>query len=189
MKRFLVIINGLGGVGKSEFIDRCLFCSFHTKEKTMIEECSIVDFVKRIACGCGWKWTKEAKDRVFLSDLKKALEKWNDIPYEKTIEEIDKIWNFMECHGCKYGVIFVNSREEKDIERFYKDASIYGATPIKLYVSSSRIKVNEVPDLIEEINRFANKSDYHIKNDGSISELEKSAEQFMKDVIGVEFDV
>ena len=189
MKRFLVIINGLGGSGKSEFITQCNLCAPHIRKKTMIHECSTVGYVKKIAEICGWTGTKEAKDRVFLSDLKKALEKWNDTPYNKTIEEIYMMWRLMESYECEYGIVFVNSREEKDIKKFYKDAHVYEATPIKLYIDNPRIEVNEVPELIREIKRFADECDYRINNDGSLSQLRTTAAHFMQDILGAEVNI
>ena len=56
-----VIINGLGGCGKSTFIKLCKdYCedpdTYGISWK--VEELSTVDFVKEVARLCGWKDTK-----------------------------------------------------------------------------------------------------------------------------------
>lgn len=186
MRRYLVIINGLGGTGKSEFIKQCAMVAQYFEEKTGVSECSTVDYVKEVAESCGWSGEKEAKDRVFLSDLKQALEKWDNVPYKKTIEKINTVWNYMEDEGYLHGVVFVNSREENDINNFYNDASLYEAKPIKLYISNNRIEVNEVPELIEGIESFKTQCDYHIENNGTLFQLFMSATYFMQDLLGVE---
>ena len=94
MVRF-VIINGLGGCGKSTFIELCQeYCDNPDNLKAynwMVSELSTVDFVKEVAMICGWKGKKDKKDREFLHDLKEAMEKWDNIPNKKLLEDAETI--------------------------------------------------------------------------------------------------
>ena len=54
----------------------------------MVSELSTVDFVKEVAEFCGWKGKKDKKDREFLHNLKAAMEKWDNIPNKKVIEDV-----------------------------------------------------------------------------------------------------
>ena len=186
MKRYLVIINGLGGVGKSEFVKQCATISQFFEEKTGVAECSTVDFIKEIAGLCGWEGEKEAKDRVFLSDLKQALEKWNNVPYIKTIEKAVTVWNYMEEQGYVNGIVFINSREQKDINNFCNDGPFICNEVVKVYITNNRTEVNEVPELIKEIESFKEICDYHIENNGSLFQLFNAASYFMQDLLETE---
>lgn len=66
----VIVINGMGGVGKSTFISLC-----HEIDPRVIET-STVDFVKEIALQAGWDGVKDEDGRRFLSDLKTL---WKDI--------------------------------------------------------------------------------------------------------------
>lgn len=186
MKRYLIIINGIGGSGKSEFIKQCKLVAPYFAQKIEVRECSTVDYVKKIAVLCGWESTKNSEDRIFLSDLKQALEKWHDIPYQRTIDGIISSWTAMEESECEYGVVFLNSREPKDIERFIDAAPLYDAISVKVYISNNKIKVNEVPTLIDGIKNSVNNCDYHIENNGTLFQLFISAAYFMQDLLGME---
>ena len=108
MVRF-VIINGLGGCGKSTFIQLCEeYCDNPNNLKAfnwMVTELSTVDFVKEIARNCGWDGKKEKKDREFLHDLKVAMEKWDNIPNKKVLEDAE---NFIKS-GSFFNLDYVYS--------------------------------------------------------------------------------
>ena len=170
----IFIINGLGGCGKSTFSK---FCIDYYKEKynKNAYEVSTVDYVKEVAEYCGWQHTKFNKDRIFLHDIKEALEAWNDSPtisvFNK-IEELDK--------NSNNNIYFVNIRESKYIEkfiRFAEDKNYYIETII---VEAPNIKSNEVPELVNDI--YSISYDYYIINDGSLEDLKKSAELFIDSV-------
>lgn len=73
----VIVINGMGGVGKSTFVSLC-----HEIDPMVIET-STVDFVKEIALQAGWDGIKDEAGRRFLSDLKDAMERYKDIPNKK----------------------------------------------------------------------------------------------------------
>ena len=187
MNKYIVIVNGLGGVGKSEFIKYCQECP-----KTIgwssnflgVMEKSTVDYVKVVAKYCGWKGSKEAKDRIFLSDLKKALEKWNNSPLLYLIENINSSFGTYESLDYENAVIFINSREAKDIE-FLVDY-YYGKCDItEVYIENKNVASNEVPELVAEIKEYGEDCDYIIHNNGSKMALFSSAIEFLHDLLGL----
>ena len=86
MVRF-VIINGLGGCGKSTFIELCQeYCDNPDNLKAhnwMVSELSTVDFVKEVARICGWKGKKDKKEAgkkaPFLTRVKRKAERRRSI--------------------------------------------------------------------------------------------------------------
>ena len=60
---------------------------------------STVDFVKEIAKKCGWKGEKDLKNRKFLSDLKDLLTNWNNVPFNKIVQQVKSIedeWKYYD---------------------------------------------------------------------------------------------
>ena len=58
---------------------------------------------------------KDKKDREFLHDLKEAMEKWDNIPNKKVLEDAENIIkNYL---GLNH-LFFVNIREPQSIESF-----------------------------------------------------------------------
>ena len=183
MVRF-VIINGLGGCGKSTFIQLCKeYCDNPNNLKAfnwMVTELSTVDFVKEIARNCGWDGRKEKKDREFLHDLKVAMEKWDNIPNKKVLEDAE---NFIKSNLGFRGnhLFFVNIREPKSIELFSQLVMETGyEKPIKILIQSNRTS-NEVTSIAEEINEV--KYDRIYKNNGTLKDLANTAGEFVEEII------
>lgn len=173
----IVIINGLGGCGKSTFTAKCkAYCELHRPD-TDVNELSTVDYVKRVAGMVGWTGGKTAKDRVFLSDLKRAFEKWNNMPVRFVFMTIKEIMADKEHNH----IIFVNSREPKDIEYMRKKADKMGISFSTLQVVKPDIVVNEVPDLIEGIETM--EYDYVINNYGDLNDLTNLAASFVEELM------
>lgn len=84
---------------------------------------STVDCIKDIAKECGWNGEKTPEDRKFLSELKKLLTEWRDVPYQVMRREIAKVRLLAEQYGIDHNkfVIFIHCREPKEIERFVKE--------------------------------------------------------------------
>ena len=83
----VVIINGKGGSGKDTFVAMCR----DVLGANRILNISTVDYVKEVAQFCGWDGTKTLENRRFLSDLKRILTEWNEIPLKKVCQEV-KCW-------------------------------------------------------------------------------------------------
>ena len=144
----------------------------------MVSELSTVDFVKEVARICGWKGKKDKKDREFLHDLKEAMEKWDNIPNKKVLEDAENIIkNYL---GLNH-LFFVNIREPQSIESFSQLVMEQGyETPIKILMESN-MSSNEVDSIAEEINKI--KYDRIYKNNGTLKDLANTAEDFIEEII------
>lgn len=166
----LVVINGTPGSGKDAFVECC--------QEILGSNClnvSTVDFVKEVAKGCGWDGTKTAANRKFLSELKRVLTEWNDLPYKATMQ---RIMHFLtEGDGKdrnKPIVIFVHCREPEEIERF---KLMHSAVTLLIH----RPFADQAPQSNEsDAHVFDYEYDYEINNDGTIDELRAKADAFLK---------
>lgn len=153
----VIVINGMGGVGKSSFVSLC-----HKINPSVIET-STVDFVKEIALQAGWNGNKDEIGRKFLSELKDALEHYYDIPNRK----VDK---FIESHPDN--IIFVNAREPHNIQ-YYKDK--YNA--ITVLVINPNVKQVEGNHADENVYDYI--YDIYIENNGNLLQLKETAKTFL----------
>ena len=183
----IIIINGLGGHGKGEFIKAFTEVGYESKSDCLSKELSTVDFVKEVAVYCGWRGEKESKDRQFLHELKEALTKWGDIPNKTTlakIQEIVKTQKFVAKftpelqQGLSHIFIFVNIRESVNIESFTKLCKDNGYVNIrKLIIWNPNKPSNEVPELRDDI-LYGIEYDDVINNDGTLKDLKTKAEDY-----------
>ena len=144
----------------------------------MVSELSTVDFVKEVARICGWKGKKDKKDREFLHDLKEAMEKWDNIPNTKVLEDAENIIkNYL---GLNH-LFFVNIREPQSIESFSQLVMEQGyETPIKILMESN-MSSNEVDSIVQEIKSI--KYDRIYKNNGTLKDLANTAGDFIEEII------
>lgn len=144
----------------------------------MVSELSTVDFVKEVARICGWKGKKDKKDREFLHDLKEAMEKWDNIPNKKVLEDAENIIkNYL---GLNH-LFFVNIREPQSIESFSQLVMEQGyETPIKILMESN-ISSNEVDSIVQKIKSI--KYDRIYKNNGTLKDLANTAGEFVEEII------
>ena len=144
----------------------------------MVSELSTVDFVKEVARVCGWKGKKDKKDREFLHDLKEAMEKWDNIPNKKVLEDAENIIkNYL---GLNH-LFFVNIREPQSIESFSQLVMEQGyETPIKILMESN-MSSNEVDSIVQEIKSI--KYDKIYKNNGTLKDLANTAGDFIEEII------
>lgn len=153
----VIVINGSGTVGKSTFISLC-----HEIDPAVIET-STVDFVKEIALQAGWDGVKDQKGRRLLSDIKDALERYDDVPNKKIDE-------FIESHPDN--IIFVNVREPHNIQ-YYKD--VYNAiTAIVINPNTKQIQGNHADE-----NVYDYEYDVYIENSGDLILLKEMAKFFL----------
>ena len=144
----------------------------------MVSELSTVDFVKEVARICGWKGKKDKKDREFLHDLKEAMEKWDNIPNKKVLEDAETIVkNYL---GLNH-LFFVNIREPESIERFSQLVMENGyEKPFKILIESN-MSSNEVDSIVQEINSVKYNRTY--KNNGTLKDLANTAGDFIEEII------
>ena len=144
----------------------------------MVSELSTVDFVKEVAKICGWQGKKDKKDREFLHDLNTDMEKWDNIPNKKVIEDAETIIrNYLRLNH----LFFVNIREPESIERFSQLLMENGIeSPIKILIESN-MSSNEVDSIVQEIKSI--KYDKIYKNNGTLKDLANTAEDFIEEII------
>lgn len=173
MKFQVVIISGSSGVGKETFITLC------QKYVDYSMNTSTVDYIKTIAKRCGWTGSKTERDRKFLSDLKKLLVEYDDVPFKKAVKTINDyhLDLFEKTIGIDStnlkSLVFVHCREPQEIERLR--ALFNGVT---LLITNKNISIDENTDFLNYQYQFI------IGNDGNIEDLESLASIFIDKIFG-----
>ena len=163
----VVVINGTGGVGKDTFIYLCKFAT----PPGYIRSYSSVDRVKEYAHLMGWSGGKTEKDRKFLSDLKKALVDWKDIPFSSMQEYFKCASEDKNCH-----ILFLHIREPEEIKRAVNEFNA-----VTLLIKNKRVKPIESNHSDAEV--FNYHYDFVISNDGTIGDLSVKAKKFVEEVM------
>lgn len=169
----IVIINGAPRSGKDTFVGYCL-----DKLGKFGFTFSTVDFIKDIAKECGWNGEKTPEDRKFLSELKKLLTEWRDVPYQVMRREIAKVRLLAEQYGIDHDrfVIFIHCREPEEIERFVKE---YDATTV--LVRRPEVEANEQSNSSDS-GVFDYLYDAIVWNENSLDHLKLAAEMFVEKI-------
>lgn len=158
--KYIVVINGSGGVGKDTFVELC-------KKYTKVMNISSVDKVKEAAhILTGWNGEKDEKSRKLLSDLKEVGIQYNDAPFQyitSMVEEFKKTDN---------EIMFIHIREAEEIEKCKKS---FGATTLLI----TNKNVLAVTTNHSDKNVLEYNYDYHIENNGTIQELQEKAKYFV----------
>ena len=105
MKKLVIVINGVGGVGKDTM---CAFVAGAYRVRNV----SSVDPIKAMARMGGWDGDKSDKSRKMLSDLKMLFTQYNDLCLRYITGQYQQ---FLE--GDEQ-VMFVHIREPEEIARF-----------------------------------------------------------------------
>lgn len=105
IKKVVIIINGKGGVGKDTLCD---IANEHFRTKTI----SSIDPVKTVAQSAGWNGEKNPKARRFLSDLKRLMIEYNDLPMNYLLT------NYEIFSDSSDEILFCHIRESEEIDRF-----------------------------------------------------------------------
>lgn len=165
----IIVINGVGGVGKDEFVRQA------KSELEHIYNFSMVDEVKRLARRIGWEGNKTEKDRKFLSDLKDALEDYNNLPFNSVLDSIRITLDGYAQMGMPTTdlIFFIHCREPKDIDKWVKD---YGAQTLLIRREDEKI------DWGNHADASVYDYDYHYVyvNDGDLGRLKKDAVRFIE---------
>lgn len=167
----IFIVNGTGGSGKTTF--EKMVETIAEQEGYDIRIVSTIDYVKQMAKKFGWDGGKSLNDRRFLSDLKDALTRWKDVPYQK-------ITNLLEILRLeqKVDVVFIDCREPEEIARFVKD---YNAITILVQRGESIAYGNHADDNVRNY-----QYDIVIDNSRGLDELNQEAKLFVETWIGEE---
>ena len=156
MNRY-VIINGAGGVGKDEFVKKCGI--FNENVVNM----STIEFVKKIALSCGWDGKKDERGRRFLSDLKDALTRYDNIPIKYILESLRNYSN---------SVIFIHCREPDEIQKLKETLGARSLLVVNKNVP--RVETNHADRCV-----FNCEYDYVVDNSGTLGELIENAQIFL----------
>ena len=143
MKKYVVVINGKGGVGKDTLIE---MVSKHFKVRNV----SSVDGIKDIARSLGWDGQKDDKSRKFLADLKQLATDYNDYPFRYTCTELTE---FLRNENQE--LMFVHIREGKEIQKF--------VDKVKKYKSYVDVQVDTLL-----VRRSTEKTTYGNKSDDNV---------------------
>ena len=162
----VIIFNGKGSSGKTT--SQKFFTSVAKSYGYKTAQTSMVDYVKTVAAAAGWKGGKDWGDRRFLSDLKLALERWDNSPYETTAR-------FIKDNG-KADFIFVDAREPKDIDKLIED---FEAVTVLVDREECRKSYGNMAD----DGVFNYTYDYVIENNGSLEDLKDSIETLFFNLI------
>lgn len=138
-EKIVIIINGKGGAGKDTV------CEIAARYFN-VEIISAITPIKDIARQHGWNGEKDNKARRFLSDLKRAFIKYNDLPNRYLEAEYDKF------EQSDNDILFVHIRERDQIDDFIRRVRIKCVT---LLVRSSKV---------EKLGEFGNSSDDDVEN-------------------------
>lgn len=160
MKQVL-IVNGQPQSGKDTF---AAILGNHFNVSTY----SSVDKIKEMALKFGWDGLKDEKGRKLLSELKKALVEYDDLP-TKYMEERYK--DFIDDSDEEILVLFIRETEEieKAKQRFFA-RTVFVNNP-----RASRVVSND-----SDRNISSSGYDYVVPNDGTLQEYEETIEQFAK---------
>ena len=157
----IIVINGSGGVGKDTFVE---FCEKYCKVKNI----SSVDKVKEAAAVLtGWDGTKDEKSRKLLVDLKQLGIEYNDAPFKYILKSIEEFKNEEE------ELMFIHIREIDEIKK------VKNATNVRtLLVTNKNVELITSNESDKNVMNY--EYDFHIRNDGTLEDLDSIAQTFVK---------
>lgn len=162
MKKVL-IINGMGGAGKDTFVN-------FLKEFIPTLHISIVDNVKQLAKSLGWNEKKDERGRKFLSDLKLAIDNYDNGNYKYITNIVKKFYN--NQLDKPYELLCIDMREGNQIDMAKKD---FAASTV--FVDR---KVPFISSNIADAGVYEYEYDYYINNNGSLIDLRETAFKFVE---------
>lgn len=157
----IIIVNGLPNSGKTTFEN--LVAKY---AKTMIY--SSVDFVKEVAKCAGWDGVKDEKGRLFLSQLKSIMTRYDDIPYKKVKEEVE-LFQHSDAE-----ILFLDIREPEEIARAVKDFKA-----LSVFVERQNNNQSLSNDSDRRVKEYGNYW-FWIDNNAGLKELDAKAYNFVE---------
>lgn len=165
----IIIINGTPTSGKDSFVE------FAKEGDYKVYNFSTIDYIKGKALELGWDGQKDERGRRFLSDLKDALSRYDDIPFKKVVNEIKTIlYKYDQFEQPTDNLVFfVHSREPEDIQKWKELTN--AKTLFLRRPAAEDIEHNNHAD--KEV--FDYDYDYEFSNDGDIMQLHDGAIHFI----------
>ena len=170
-----IVVNGYPKSGKDTFVEYCQ----QALGRRYSTNLSTVDFVKQMAKLSGWDGSKTPENRKFLSDLKKLLTEWNDVPYKFLINTAN---NWKVESYCDFSIdeselwVFIHCREPEEIDKFVQRNGAKTVLIRRAAVEGD----NQSND--SDANVLDYKYDYVIENNGTLDELKKKAYKFIEEI-------
>ncbi len=162
--RKIIIINGGAGVGKDTFVQMC------QNVDPTIQNLSSVDYVKEVAHELGWSGEKDEKARKFLADLKQAMMLYNGAPFYKVFETINDF-----DRSC---TVFLHVREPDEIELYKNQIIANYDNVVTLLIRNNRVAAVDTNSADANVTEYG--YDYVIDNNGTLQDLQDSAELFLE---------
>ena len=164
----IIITNGYPRSGKDEFAK--ILNNYISTVKY-----SSIDCVRNGASEAGWyKGSKKDKDRKFLSDLKKLLTDYNDIPFKDLKYIYDDFMN--ELYSPESEILIFDIREPDEIERAVKEFNA-----ITVFISNSNVTPIFSNDSDANVENY--QYDYYIDNSGTLADFEANIKVFCNEII------
>ena len=167
MKKLVIVINGVGGVGKDTLCD---LAAGHYKVKNI----SSITPIKEIATACGWDGSKDDKSRKFLSDLKLLCVEYNNYP------TLWALGQYKEFKTSDDDIMFVHIREPEEIAKFVEATD--GEAKALLIRGGNRMKKFAYGNVSDDsVENYA--YDYYFVNDKTLAEAERDFCRLLADML------
>lgn len=167
MKR-VIITNGYARSGKDEFAKIL-------NDYIGVSKYSSIDCVRNGAREAGWySGGKSDNDRKFLSDLKKLLTDYNDVPFRDLKCIYDDFIN--ELYYPKSEILIFDIREPDEIERAVKEFNA-----ITVFIKKDNIM--PVTSNSSDANVENYNYDYYVENNGTLDDFRDSVRTFYLSLI------
>ena len=164
MPKYVIILNGKGGVGKDTLVN------FLAKKYNVIHESSVTP-IKECAKVVGWTGGKTLEDRKFLHDLKMLVTNYNDYVTTYLKRVVDEF-----LHETKNTFLFIDIREASEITNFLQN--VYGDAYTLLITRQDVDKIDFGNSADDDVTSY--KYDRYYDNDLSYEEAEDDFISFIE---------
>lgn len=153
----ILILNGSATVGKDTFVESL-------SKYVSVRHISMADLAKKALLSCGWNGIKDEASRKALSDIKIALDEFDDCNFKYIVETSKRfLFEYPEFEDVDY--LCIDMREPKDIQRF---KTFIAAVPAVL-VTNERVK--HITSNVGDAGVFDYNYDYIIENNGTKEDM------------------
>ena len=162
----IIILNGYPQSGKDSF---CCCCNNFAKIRVI----STVTPIKILLEKLGWNGEKTPQVRKLLSDLKDFTTHTIDLSFNYVNLEVEK------CNNDNYEIVAIMSREPDEIARFVEYFSNYFDV-CTVFISRNDHEKQLNCDSDKNVEQY--NYDFYIDNNGTITDLKNTAENFLKQI-------
>jgi len=166
----IVIINGIRESGKDEFVKQCeKFINFDISNVSSVDK--IKESLELLGVDCN---VKDEPLRYLISEFKKLLINYDDIPFKIIKEKIDYFLNdIFDNDENDLEILFLHIREASEIEKIKN----YHPETITLLIRNDNINNKASNDSDADVENY--KYDYIIYNNGTVEDLKGEARKFL----------